>query len=399
MDENQLGFIYKKFLQGNCSAEEIEFLYDHFNAEYEEELKQLILYELELKEDHLVASEREHQVLANVYSRVKRVTHPQNSETVLPKPLHKILFYRIAAAAILVICLSIGIRLYFQQPVMPSDNIVKNNPGGDVAPGGNKASLILDDGTRISLEDVSTGQIARESGIVITKSADGQLVYTVSDNSKNEQNVAFNTIETPNGGQYQVILPDGTRVWLNAASSLKYPTSFTGNERKVELNGEGYFEVAKNIDKPFRVSTLSQDVEVLGTHFNVNSYADEDDVKTTLLEGSIKVSSRSTGKSRILLPGQQSVFSGDELIIKDVFADDAIAWKDGYFQFNQADLKTVMKELARWYNVTIRYEGNIRSQRFGGAIQRNLHLSQALKILEKSQVHFRIEGKEVIVMP
>ncbi|HEY0771336.1 MAG TPA: FecR family protein, partial [Sphingobacteriaceae bacterium] len=245
MDENQLGFIYKKFLQGNCSAEEIEFLYDHFNAEYEEELKQLIRYELELKEDQLVASEREHQVLANVYSRVKRVTHPQNSETVSPKPLHKILFYRIAAAAVLVVCLSIGIRLYLQQPVMPSDSIVKNNPGGDVPPGGNKASLILDDGTRISLEDVSTGQIARESGIVITKSADGQLVYTVSGNSKNEQNVAFNTIETPNGGQYQVILPDGTRVWLNAASSLKYPTSFTGNERKVELNGEGYFEVAK----------------------------------------------------------------------------------------------------------------------------------------------------------
>lgn len=399
MNNHQFKLIYKKFLRGVCTDEEIDMLFDHFGVVNEHDLKQLILQELELNDGDLVCTQDEADQLTNVYSRIKNITHPDKGffNTI---SAYRSFSYQLSIAAVLLVCLSIGFWFYKAGKNESNNKIQAKNITNDVAPGGNKAFLTLGNGKRISLEQAASGQIATEDGISISKTSGGQIVYTaLAMEPENAQAVSFNTIETPNGGQYQVVLPDGTRVWLNAASSLVYPTHFSGNERVVELKGEGYFEVAKNKKLPFKVKSSNQEIEVLGTHFNVNGYLHEEGIKTTLLEGSVKVSSKPDNHSKVLLPGQQSLVNENSIVIKDVEAQDAAAWKDGLFQFNQADLKSVMRELARWYDVTVRYEGNIKSQRFGGAIQRNLNLSQALKILEKSQVHFRIEGKEVVVMP
>ena len=228
------------------------------------------------------------------------------------------------------------------------------------------------------------------------------MVNKVDDNSQPaaDQAIRYNTITTLRGGQYQVILPDGTKVWLNAASSLKYPTEFRGKERNVELTGEAYFEVAKNATMPFHVQSAGQTVRVLGTHFNINAYEDEGVIKTTLLEGSIQITYQ---QAKVLIkPGEQArVVAGspDKIIVdENADTDGAVAWKDGYFQFNHADIRTVMRQISRWYDVTVKYEGSVSSKDFGGAIERNLKLSQVLHILEKSQVHFVINGKEVVVL-
>ncbi|NQX37520.1 FecR protein [Pedobacter steynii] len=316
--------------------------------------------------------------------------------------------FRWLAAAVLLLTLSVG--LYFYRQVVPEPiSAFPEQVTADIAPGGNKAILILADGSEISLTDAENGALARQAGITIRKTAEGQVIYDTSssDGSENEASDGqpkYNTIATPRGGQYQINLPDGTKVWLNAASALTFPQSFNKlKQRHVILNGEAYFEVAKNKEQPFKVSTgadiagKAQVIEVLGTHFNVNSYDDEESTKTTLLEGSLRVMP-GTG-SFLLRPGQQSILSQHKIKVVPADTEECLAWKAGYLQFNRADIKTVMRQIARWYDVTVRYEGAVPALEFGGAIQKDLTLVQALKILNKSQIHFRIEGREVIVMP
>lgn len=316
--------------------------------------------------------------------------------------------FRWLAAAMLLLTLSVG--LYFYREVVPEPvSAFPKQATADIAPGGNKAILILADGSEISLTDAENGALARQAGITIRKTAEGQVIYDAGssgglENEASNGQPKYNTIATPRGGQYQINLPDGTKVWLNAASSLTFPQSFNKlKERHVILNGEAYFEVAKNKEQPFKVSTSAdiagkaQMIEVLGTHFNVNSYDDEESTKTTLLEGSLRVMP-GTG-SFLLRPGQQSILSQHKIKVVPADTEECLAWKAGYLQFNRADIKTVMRQIARWYDVTIRYEGAIPALEFGGAIQKDLTLIQALKILNKSQIHFRIEGREVIVMP
>src|SRR5690606_467261 len=203
--------------------------------------------------------------------------------------------------------------------------------------------------------DAADGRLAELDGITVTKTANGQLVYEISE-AQNKSEITYNTIETPNGGQYQVRLPDCTAVWLNAGSRLTYPTSFASSDnRRVELLGEGYFEVAKDSKRPFIVVAEQQEVEVLGTHFNVNAYADEGNIKTTLLEGSVKVGSSTQG-TKMLKPGQQAINSKGNLEVKSVNTDYAVAWKDGYFRFNDKSLDMGLREIARWYDVEIVYE-------------------------------------------
>ena len=316
--------------------------------------------------------------------------------------------FRWLAAAVLLLMLSVG--LYFYRQVVPEPVSAFPEQGiADIAPGGNKAILILADGSEISLTDAENGALARQAGITIRKTAEGQVIYDTgssggSENEASNGQPKYNTIATPRGGQYQINLPDGTKVWLNAASALTFPQSFHKlKERHVILNGEAYFEVAKNKEQPFKVSTgadiagKAQVIVVLGTHFNVNSYDDEESTKTTLLEGSLRVMP-GTG-SFLLRPGQQSILSQHKIKVVPADTEECLAWKEGYLQFNRADIKTVMRQIARWYDVTIRYEGAVPALEFGGAIQKDLTLIQALKILNKSQIHFRIEGREVIVMP
>lgn len=276
-----------------------------------------------------------------------------------------------------------------------------------MAPGTEGAILTLADGKQIILDSAANGSLAVEGRTkVINK--DGQLVYEIE--GRVPDALLYNTMTTPKGKQYQLVLADGSKVWLNAASSIRYPTAFAGTERRVEITGEAYFEIAHHADKPFKVSVNGMEVQVVGTHFNINAYEDEAAMQTTLLQGSVKITTNN--HTRILSPGQQAQISttlshpvqqkpGDENIkvVKDADLDAVMAWKNGYFSFSQTDLQTVMRQIARWYDVEIVYAGTIPDRRFGGEIARNTNASQVLKILEESKVYFRIEGKKIIVLP
>jgi len=303
----------------------------------------------------------------------------------------------ISTAAILIICLGIGI--YFSSSFKKTAGAKVNYVRHDIAPGGNKAILVLANGKRITIDDKSKGEIAKQAGVTITKTANGQLVYKVIEVKSADPNV-YNSIITPKGGQYQISLPDGTQVSLNAASSLKFPAAFTGKERRVELDGEAYFEVTKNPHLPFKVITAQQEVQVFGTHFNINSYGNEFKTRTSLFEGSVKVSSRLSHFSAVLKPGQQSIIDHNGLEVKRVDADDALAWKNGLFVFNNEELESIMRKVSRWYNVDIIYKNDeVRKDLFGGSISRFGNVSEVLRMLEiTGNVHFKIEENKIIVM-
>lgn len=309
-------------------------------------------------------------------------------------------FYKMwwAAAAVLLV---VGAGAYFLFNPASRDKVAKAKPlsiplHNDVAPGGDKAILTLADGSRVVLDSAGNGDIIRQGNVNVIK-LNGKLSYNAAGGEATE--VLYNTITTPRGGQYRLVLADGSSVWLNAASSLRFPTAFTGKERTVELTGEGYFEVAHDASKPFHVSANEMDVEVLGTHFNINSYSDEDAVKTTLLEGSVKV--RKNGKEQLLKPGQQAVItagSPDIILKSGVDMDHVVSWKNGLFHFDSDPLPVVMRQLSRWYDVDVHYADAIPGGHYTGAIRRQAKLSEVLKMLELvGGVHFLIEGREIVV--
>ncbi len=267
----------------------------------------------------------------------------------------------------------------------------------EVPAGGNKALLTLGDGTVITLDSAANGLLARQGQVQVVKTANGELSYEGKGGFGDP--AAVNTMRTPRGGEYRLTLPDGTRVWLNAASSITFPVTFRGNDRPVQISGEVYFEVAHNPAKPFRVTAGGATVEVLGTHFNINAYDGEAAVKTTLLEGAVKVTSRLS--RAVLDPGQQAriTAAGSMEVENDVDLDEVMAWKNGYFQFNDADMPSVMRQLENWYDVTVSYEsGKIPERSFGGGIQRTLPLTKVLKILEENDVRFKVEGRHITVL-
>lgn len=302
-----------------------------------------------------------------------------------------------AAAVFVVLCSVGGYLLFFnqQQPQQAAStgNIVAKS---DVAPGSNKALLTLSDGSTLAL-DSAGNQLIRQGATTI-RQHNGLLQYKAQGTVSG---VAYNTLTTPRGGQFKIVLPDGTRVWLNAASSIRYPVAFTQNERRVMITGEVYFEVAGNAAKPFMVDVNgSTEVEVLGTHFNINAYKDETAINTTLLEGKVRVNMNQQ-PGVILKPGQQASLStkGTLQVFKDIDTAQVIAWKDGWFQFHLANLPEVMRQVSRWYDVEVNYKGDITDAVFEGRIQRDLTLAQMLKILEKYHVRFHVEGKTITVLP
>lgn len=301
-------------------------------------------------------------------------------------------------AASIVVVISCSIFLYYSGKnnfITGFSDPVKQ----DINPGGNNAVLILGDGSKVNLNEIDNGEVASQAGISIVKSADGQLIYTVAKNNETKSQSFYNTIETPIGGQYRVNLPDGSRIWLNAASSLRYPVTFEDDERRVELEGEAYFEIARDESKPFRVVSNRQTVEVLGTHFNVNSYKDEDNIKTTLLEGRVKVFTAIDKKQLILSPGQQSQVSAGTISLKDVDAIDAAAWKDGYFVFNAESIPSAMRKIARWYGLEISYEGDIDDKDLAGSVSRATNVTEVLKTLELTDlVRFELKGRKLKVI-
>lgn len=273
----------------------------------------------------------------------------------------------------------------------------------DVLPGSNKALLTLDDGSTIALDNARPGSLTQQGNTRILKPEDGQLKYEPITGDKTDA-VSYNILSTPRGGQYKLVLPDGSKVWLNAASSIRYPTAFTGDERKVEVAGEAYFEIAKNASMPFKVLVDRQlktahpmEIQVLGTGFNVNAYADEETINTTLLEGSVKVVKGTA--SGLLKPGQQAQLrdNSDMRYVFDADIDNVIAWKNGVFEFVDENLQTIMRQIARWYDVEVIYRGDIPTDKFTGRVSRNTSLSGVLKILQLSDIRITIENKKVIV--
>lgn len=354
-----------------------------------------VWYAKTAKDNALIIDEFElEKNLDEAWSNIAKATQPKKYNRFT-------IWARLSAAAIFVLVAGIWFYLY-QAKSAVGKSVQTQQQIAVIKPGGNRATLTLANGNVITLDDANDGKLADQNGIVVTKTKDGQLIYSIS----NRQNVkpTFNTISTPKGGQYQIHLPDGSKVWLNAASSLKYPTFFSGSQRKVNLTGEAYFEVSKansanGKNMPFVVASQNQEVTVLGTHFNVNCYTDEDASKTTLLEGAVNVTSfkKDNIKTVSLKPGQQSEVNLYGLKVANVNAEEAIAWKNGVFLFKDADLKTVMRQISRWYDVDVAYEGKLPNNDFSGEISRNLNLNQVFEILSFYKVHFRVEGKQIIV--
>jgi len=306
------------------------------------------------------------------------------------------IWLRMAVAASILLAVSTAGYFLLRRPVKEDHIAVRQQP--EVLPGSNKAFLVLGNGQRISLTDAGNGTIASQGGSSIKKTADGIVVYDRSNAEGQNAEQLYNTIETPRSGQYQVTLADGSKVWLNAASSLKYPPVFNGPAREVELTGEAYFEVSKDAGHPFRVRTARQTVEVLGTRFDINSYSDERNIATTLIEGSVRVTNE---RGQVIIkPGEQALNKGGQIEVRQGNIDNVTDWLNGDFYLNRIDFRVAMRKIARWYDVEVIYDASVPDDiESGGWISRNNPLSAVLKAMERTgQVHFKVEGKKVYVI-
>jgi len=321
-------------------------------------------------------------------------------ENTIQRPVRKIgpkVWWSVAAAVLL--AMSVGLYTLNNRNLDQHTDKIAVRAVKPIVPGGNKATLTLANGATISLNDASNGVIAKNGKVAIIKKKNGQLVYTAgTEQNKQDEKLSFNMISVPRGGQYQLILPDGTNVWMNSESSLKYPVEFKGAERHVELKGEAYFEVAKNKNMPFTINANNVNIKVLGTHFNVTAYADEKSVKTTLLEGSVMISAHN--KHAVLVPGEQGNVANldDKIDVNFVNTDDAISWKNGYFTFRNENVVSIMKKVARWYDVDVEYQNDLSHVTFGGSISRAKDIQELLSKIELTgSVHFKIEGRRIMV--
>ena len=411
---DRLHYLLSQYAAGNCTRQELLELFQAISAAPHDEILHNSLQSIwqEISDTDVLPVLDKEKIFSHIIGAASDHRLPDASVHRLPRAKHT--WWRVAAAIIILLSGGIAWLYSAKTPPQKTAEIHRNSIMNDRAPGGNRAMLTLADGSSIVLDSAHNGALTQQGNTKVTKLNSGQLAYQSGTGQPQGAAVQYNTIATPRGGQYQVVLPDGTKVWLNAASSLKFPTTFTGNERSVELAGEAYFEVAKNAGSPFKVHIITPqtaepgesrgdnpggEVEVLGTSFNVNAYDDETTIKTTLLEGSVKVSNGN--EHSLLRPGQQAQLDrkGDLHLVPDANTEAAVAWKNGYFQFDETDIRTVMRQLARWYDVDVNYEGPVTERQFGGQMPRGVNLSEVLRILEESNIHFRIDGKKVIVTP
>ena len=378
-----LASLAEKFLDGTATAAEQEQLHQLYDSWTDDE-------------EQVVTDAGHTDVLRNeMFQAIEERMKANHVHSVIP--FYKKKLWRAMAAASIV---GGGLLLYLHQPTPPKGPAI----GGEkvlavhpvpVVPGRDKATLTLADGSVIDLDSSGTGRLAQQGNTSI-RIKDGKIVYAPHKAGSNE--MAYNTISTPRGGQYQVVLPDGTKVWLNATSYIKFPVAFTGSRRVVEVAGEAYFEVARDPAMPFIAKVRDVAVEVLGTHFNIMAYGEEQKIATTLLEGSVKVS-RGSDK-HMIVPGQQAVWAenGAFLLNNDVDMEEVVAWKNGKFHFNNADIKTIMRQIARWYDVDVEFENNAADIRLGGVISRKEDIRQLLNYFEiAGKVRFKVEEKKIIV--
>jgi len=386
MDKKEFLKLVSKYNQGLATEEEVAFLdaYDGLFDSQEDILDQLSPAD----KSQLKASMHAH-ITGHMQTKVQQRNRAKGWKKGW-----------LAAAVVLVSC-TIGYVLYKSSYRVDVLKTVETSQKTElISPGSNQAILTLSNGDQIALNDRANGVVHKESGLLITKNEDGQLQYEMAAAAK----VAINTLTTPRGGQYQLILADGTKVWLNADSKIIYPTQFGSDERKVEVLGEAYFEVAKNPGRPFKVVSKNQVIEVLGTHFNVNNYQDEAIAKTTLLEGSVKISSVVNGvvdrsSSKILQPGEQASLQPGKagITVTNSDLESAVAWKNGYFRFNRTDMQSMMRQVARWYDVEVEYRGKMSDDLFGGSLRRSDNIQEVIRILQLSKINVVVSGKKIIL--
>jgi len=399
-ERRKIESLFQKYLDDECKPDEIRRLLQYFQLTKNEELlKTLVRRQSELINDSPRSTQGFESLLDTSFSKIKDAIAADKNK-ITSVPLYKLKWFRMSAAvaAIVLVC---GAAFYFLHEKNERQIIAQNannQPVKDIPAGRNNAVLTLDNGTTILLDTAANGTLAKQGNIKVLK-LNGQIAYNKTGDMYAKP--VYNTITTANGNQYQLILTDGSKVWLNSASSIRFPTAFTGNERKVEITGEAYFEVAKNPQKPFKVDFKNKagekdEIEVLGTHFNVNTYSDEPDMKTTLLEGSVKI--KAGNKIEMLSPGQQARITSDGIEIKrNVDLDNVMAWKNGYFIFDNTDIYTLMRQVSRWYNVDVIYEGKITEEGFSGKISREVPLSKFIKVLQLNDVHVKTEGRKMII--
>ncbi len=410
--EERISFLFDRYIGDSASAEELEELKLFLNnPSYEETAKNHLLSLLRITEPLAEGSEdRLQAVLRKIKEEEPTLWKDLDDASGLkktPKPYSRQLPFirRWWAVAALLIGTAAAVWLLIR-PKTPAPAVAgQQTLRHDRSPGRNVARLTLSDGSSITLDSAHDGFLTKQGNASITKSGDGSLAYQ---QARGERTVAvYNTLSTPRGGQYRLLLPDGSQVWLNAASSISYPTAFTEAERSVTITGEAYFEIVSNATMPFRVRINApagqKDIRVLGTHFNVKAYGDETTVTTTLLEGSVRLTDGGQGSSggagTILKPGEQGQWRADGTMQVDPHAniEEAVAWKNGLFHFEGADVAEVMRQLSRWYDVDVVFKGKLPDTKFEGEITRNSNLTEVFKILQLSNVHFTVEDKKVIV--
>jgi transmembrane sensor len=384
LDSNHLKKLIEKYNLQTASPEEriqVEDWYAHINGN-----------DPDFNKDEI--NELKHSIYAAVINSIEHKDAPSINIR-QPKKFH----ISFTWAAIFVTVLLSGI-IYLTQVNhgFLKDSAVASKKN-KIKPGGNNAILKLADGTELILNQTADGQITNQSGVKVTKTKSGELVYAFIPDSKPDS-IQNNSVSTPRGGQYHLVLVDGTEVWLNAGSSITFPTAFIGKVRRVKVSGEVYFEVAKNKFKPFIVNTDQSEIKVLGTHFNVNAYSDEDYQKLTLLEGSIEI--KKGNITKILKPGEQASISNASDAIKITEVDNLeaiIAWKNGYFQFSGSDLQSLMRQISRWYDTEVLYNGKIPVKEYVGKIPRDLSVDKLIKMLSYSGIHCKVENQKITINP
>jgi ferric-dicitrate binding protein FerR (iron transport regulator) len=393
-DDDRLIYLFHQYLNDNTSEAELEELF-----QYIRETRQNSLWKQQITEVFRQVQPAKDFDDVDWDLMFSRIIGKSGMDSIEQKPaIKRLRLWKSVAAALLILLLGGSAYMFFHRQSSSEVMTGSGSTERDIMPGGNKAVLTLANGTRVMLDSIHNGKLASQGSINVVKATNGLLAYIKQNEAgRKQKTMQYNMLTTPRGGQYQLTLSDGTKVWLNAASSIRYPVVFTGDERKVEITGEAYFEVVHNEGMPFRVQAGDEIIEDLGTHFNVNAYAEEPGIRTTLLEGSVKIG------NIILKPGEQAVLekNGHISVSKNADMDDVIAWKNGFFAFNNANLQTVMQKLSRWYDIDVVYEPGVNNeQRFSGRIDRSLTLSQILNGLKQTRAHFRIEAdRKVVILP
>jgi len=403
MDKNRIRDLLERYADNKASKDEVEEMFELIKqAENEKVLKDLIA---ETREENNWKTDLPKDNWDRIWNAITLATTNHR------KKFFSIAWVRVAAAAAIFLVIG-GSAYLFTDKKNIQTSVVRTSAGGhyknDIAPGGNKAVLTLANGSTIILDSMHNGVLAQQGSTQILKLGDGSLTYKTE--NKNTGEIMYNAISTPRGGQYQITLPDGTKVWLNAASSVRFPTSFTGKQRIVELTGEAYFEVSSLLSAKGRAKVSfivhvnsglnGLDVQVVGTHFNIMAYGNEQSINTILLEGKVNVTKN--GITKNLEPGKEAIANNqtNTLQVTDANVEQALAWKNGYFRFKETNIHELMRQVERWYDVDVEYKTQRNDQDYTGIVPRTQNVSALLQILELTgTVHFQIEGRKIIVLP